>query len=959
MRRRFILIGCDNVDGSRLTCAVCDDRRGTGLFHLLGSKEPIVSPLDELGSVDVWTHSADSAKAHGNVKDGAVVEGDRRVAGGLFRDLADSSDDERGSPWKDHDELLTAVACDDIRRTTGDFDHLGNVADDRVSGRMTVGIVHLLEVVDVGHDEAEGEHPPVGSFDEAGVVLLEPPSTSHLGESVTRGQIVETLVFTFETLDLFPKTENGKGEDDGETERDNNAHDPGDCELRVQNAPLSAGIPRNSGGEKTIGKRVFCQHSFLLFQTILGTLPSVIFRNVMANYNHRKYLERQKQKNQTRSGGTMSSRKKAWLGFSLIVLLFLIALGFALPQTWKAIGLPGLSQDGFRLGLDLQGGTHLVYEADMSQIPAVERGEALSGVRDVIERRVNAFGVSEPVVQTIQSGATHRIVVELAGVLDVSEAINQIGETPILEFKEPGSDSGALSEEQRTELDTKQSADRAVASDALIEAKRTGAFPEGVNAEALPVASPTHPLYGSLVSKIVNDRIRQGGFFTEENGEGINLVRYDSQKTDEQWLVSQIWICFQGKPGCGVDALPQIEATLRAEQALDGLTAENFAERVTEYSTDLGSAGNGGDLSWIQPGVFPPALELAIRELSVGGVSTTVAESDFGYHIFLKREQQPIKTYQLTRALYPLTSASDIAPSTAGWVNTALSGKQLKHAAVEFAQQGASEPYISITFDSEGDKLFGELTARLLKRPIGIFLDGELISAPIVQQAIYGGQAQITGNFTVDEAKVLAQRLNAGALPVPIDLLSQQTVGPTLGQNSLTRSLNAGAVGFLLVGLFMLLYYRLPGLLSILALALYGVLNLATYKIFGVTMTLAGIAGFILSVGMAVDANVLIFERLKEELRSGRDLPRAIEQGFNRAWTSIRDGNITTLIATAILFFFGASFIKGFAVTLTIGVLLSMFSAIVVTRTFLRVVSLSKRFNSSWLYGVSHARKDV
>ena len=197
-------------------------------------------------------------------------------------------------------------------------------------------------------------------------------------------------------------------------------------------------------------------------------------------------------------------------------------------------------------------------------------------------------------------------------------------------------------------------------------------------------------------------------------------------------------------------------------------------------------------------------------------------------------------------------------------MNTSLSGKQLKRAGVEFDQTGAGQPYVSITFDSEGDKLFGDLTARLIRQPIGIFLDGELISAPIVQQAIYGGQAQITGNFTVDEAKVLAQRLNAGALPVPIELLSQQTVGPTLGANSLSRSMNAGLIGFLLVALFMMLYYRLPGILSVATLALYGVLNLAAYKLFGVTMTLAGIAGFILSVGMAVDANVLIFERLKE-----------------------------------------------------------------------------------------------
>lgn len=655
-------------------------------------------------------------------------------------------------------------------------------------------------------------------------------------------------------------------------------------------------------------------------------------------------------------GGGMSPRKRAWIGFTAVVLLFFISLGFALPQAWQKVGLPGLSRDGFRLGLDLQGGTHLVYETDMSQIPPGERGEALQGVRDVIERRVNAFGVSEPVVQTIQSGTTHRVVVELAGVLDVNEAINQIGETPILEFKEPGSDSGALSDEQKAELDAKQAQERAVVEAAFVEARRTGSFPEGFEVEALSNVAPTHPLYGPFVSRIVNDRVGQGRFFTEENGEGgVSLIRYDSRKSDTQWLASHILICFEGKTGCaGEDAIPAIEANIRSEQALDGLTAENFIERAKQFSTDGAVEENGGDLSWVQPGVLPSALELALRALPVGGVSSSVVESDYGYHILHKRDEQPITTYELSRVRYPLTLASDIA-ADAAWVNTPLSGKQLKRAGVEFDQTGAGQPYVSITFDAEGDKLFGDLTSRLVRQPIGIFLDGELISAPIVQQAIYGGQAQITGNFTVDEAKTLAQRLNAGALPVPIELLSQQTVGPTLGANSLSRSLTAGLIGFLLVAIFMLIYYRLPGVLAVVALALYGVLNLAAYKLFGITMTLAGIAGFILSVGMAVDANVLIFERLKEELRAGRDLPRAIEQGFARAWTSIRDGNVTTLIAAAILFFFSTSFIKGFAVTLTIGVLLSMFSAIIVTRTFLRLVSLWSVFKSTRLYGVRKA----
>lgn len=669
----------------------------------------------------------------------------------------------------------------------------------------------------------------------------------------------------------------------------------------------------------------------------------------MATYNHRKHLKRLRETKRA-SGTGLSAGKKAWGGLGLVLILTVLALGVAVPQSWTAVHLPPLSQSDYRLGLDLLGGTHLVYEADMSQIPVTDRGEALDGVRDVIERRVNAYGVSEPVVQTITSGATHRVIVELAGVTNVTEAIDLIGETPILEFKEPGEDPSALDEEETTKLDEAQTADKARADDLLAQVKKTGQFPEDVTVETIPIATPAHYEYGPLVSYIVNNKVRVGGAFVEEAGANYNVTRFDGTQQDEQWLTSQILICFEGKISCQ-NPISEIEATIQAQKALEGLTAENFAERVTEFSTDPTGAQNGGDLSWIQPGVMPEALELNLRALAVGGVSTQVAESDYGYHIFFKREQKALKTYQLTRTLVPKTTASDLNPEAAGWKNTALSGKQLDGAIVEFTQTG--QPYIGLNFDKEGGDLFGEITARLVGQPIGIFLDGQLISAPRVNEAIYGGQAQISGSFTIDEAKLLAQRLNAGALPVPIDLLSQQTVGPTLGQASLDRSMTAGMIGFLLVAIFMMLYYRLPGLLAVLALGVYTLLNLMAYKLFGVTMTLAGIAGFILSVGMAVDANVLIFERLKEELNAGRDLSRAVEEAFIRAWTSIRDGNVTTLIAATILFTFSTSFVKGFAVTLAIGVLLSMFSAIVVTKSFLRVAGRIPFLRNKFLYGAS------
>jgi len=221
----------------------------------------------------------------------------------------------------------------------------------------------------------------------------------------------------------------------------------------------------------------------------------------------------------------------------------------------------------------------------------------------------------------------------------------------------------------------------------------------------------------------------------------------------------------------------------------------------------------------------------------------------------------------------------------------------------------------------------------------------------MVQGPITGGRAQITGDFTLEEAKKLVQRLNAGALPVPIILISQQSIGASLGEISLAKSLKAILFGLIAVALFMIFYYRLPGILAVIALAIYTIIVLAIFKLIPVTLTLAGIAGFILSVGMAVDANVLIFERMREELKSGKSLGGSIGDGFKRAWPSIRDGNISTLITAIILFWFGTSMIKGFALTLFFGVLTSMFTAIVITKTFLKLLIGRKLEKLKWLYG--------
>lgn len=446
------------------------------------------------------------------------------------------------------------------------------------------------------------------------------------------------------------------------------------------------------------------------------------------------------------------------------------------------------------LGLDLQGGSHLVYQADFKDVPEADRASALNSVRTTIERRVNGFGVAEPLVQ---AEGQDKIIVELPGIEDVNEAINQIGKTPFMEFRVENPN------------------------------------PQDVTPNA------------------------QGQVIVDPNG---------------------------------------------------------------------------------------------------------------------------------------------------AWLPTGLSGKQLKRATADITQNGKAslnnEVIVRLEFNDEGTKLFSDITSKNIGKRIAIFLDGQILSAPTVQTAITDGVAIISGSFDVKTAKDLATNLNSGALPVPIKLISQQNVGATLGQESIHKSIIAGIIGLLLIAIFMIANYRFPGTLAILALILYALISFAIFKIgisltavilvglffflgltvsvwFGalalvsyiallflnglapVTLTLAGIAGFILSIGMAVDANILIFERLKEELRAGKGIDKAIDDGFTRAWSSIRDSNMSSLITTLILYTFGTPSIKGFAVTLGIGILISMFTAITITRTLIKLFVGNNVLAHPWLFGVSRKKSDL
>jgi protein-export membrane protein SecD len=526
--------------------------------------------------------------------------------------------------------------------------------------------------------------------------------------------------------------------------------------------------------------------------------------------------------------------------------------------TWKSIKQIDLTTYGvtFGLGLDLLGGAQLTYDADMSQIPATERQDALEGAKDVIERRVNTLGVSEPIVQTSMSGDKPRISVELAGVYDINSAIKMIGETPLLEFKEENPSATKLTADQQKQLDTLNLDVRKKAVEIL-------------------------------------DKVKKG---------------------------------------------------------------EDFAGLAKQYTEDDGSKATGGLYTDIKKGQFVTEVdEVIFNKLKVGEVYPDLVKTVFGYHIIKKEGERGTGdslVVDMRHILIKTKTSTDIGVASAPeWINTKLSGRNLKKARVEY-DNTSMVPQVSLEFDNEGAQLFADITTRNVGKPVAIFLDGVAISVPNVNEPILGGSAVISGNFSADEAKKLAQRLNAGALPVPVSLVSQTTVGATLGQEAVSKSLVAGLWGLLIVALFMILYYRLPGLLSVVALLVYTSISLALFKLFHITLTLAGITGFILSIGMAVDANILIFERLKEELRGGKDLMKGIQEGFNRAWTSIRDSNASSLITCAILFWFGSSIIKGFAVTLALGIVVSLFSAIIISRQLLLLVGKWKFLSNPWLYGV-------
>lgn len=532
------------------------------------------------------------------------------------------------------------------------------------------------------------------------------------------------------------------------------------------------------------------------------------------------------------------SKNKFYITTIFIFILAVLAGGLV-------FNLDYFPEKPFKLGLDLRGGVHLVYQADLDNVPEGEREEKMEALRDLIERRINIFGIAEPIVQI--SG--DRLIVEIAGVFDAEEAVSMIGETPLLEFKE------SVSEED---------------------------LPDDVKEEIARLSA---------------------------------------------------------------------EAKEKAEEVLEKARSGEFEfeELARQYSEDEGSKETGGDLGWFGKGMMVEEFEEAAFDLKEGEITEDLIETIFGYHIIKKTGEETEEGK--IRASHILIEKPSTGEHFIGWKNTELSGEHLKTARLGLDSVTKISLLIELEFTEEGSKIFEEVTARNVGKPLAIFLDGKSIIdttgdgkitdedlyAPMVQEKISGGKAVITGESSRERAEQIVSRLRAGALPVPITLISQQSVGPTLGAASLNQSLRAGLWGLLAVVIFMILFYRLPGLLASFSLIIYALLILALFKLIPVTLTMAGIGGLILSIGMAIDANILIFSRLREELKKDASPSIALEESFRRAWPSIRDGNITTLIVALILLILGTGFVKGFSVTLTIGILISMFSAIIITKNFLRL----------------------
>lgn len=778
----------------------------------------------------------------------------------------------------------------------------------------------------------------------------------------------------------------------------------------------------------------------------------------------------------------------------LLSLVTLTVLIIAMPRQWRSWAPSFLARPDFHFGIDLAGGTQLDFrisedeivqqiektEAALAALPPgnaderntlslqlqilqEQRTNLVEAIRTVLERRVNALGVSEATITPSYVGEEKHLLVECPGVIDVQKCIATVGKTIQLEFKEEfteaddayrkevfasvdaalvriraGESLQAVGQDMGDELGMSYVEDRTFYKDEL---------PKGL--EDLMTRSPSSGVLrreGSIVTRVPDEegtpqeRTVDGVFLTEVTAPKSQMERvinradeafpllakqesdlkYQQHLTiplDEKIPTSVIAALRSMKPGdmrsigqddgsarvvflrAFVPGTEQVQAShiliayQGATQADPGITRtkEQALARAQELKKQLDggadfaslarresdgpSKQNGGSLGSFGRGAMVPAFEQVAFSQAVATVSDPV-ETPFGYHL-IRTDAAPVTKADIVsyeELVVPgpsgevrgngligklqggqVTRSEDVAHARilffslvpTGWKDTGLDGKHFR-SAVASQDPTTNFPVVQILFDAEGGKMFQELTKNNVGKRIAIFVGGELVSAPVVQQEIAGGSAVISGSQNFNEAQTLATDLNTGAIPAPIHLVGQRTVEATLGAEALQTSIVAGLLGIIVVMVFMLIMYRTLGILANLSLIVYSLIFLALLQVplllitkTYIVLTLAGAAGMILSIGMAVDTNVLIFERIKEELARGKTFKTAIELGFTKSWPSIRDSNVSTIITCVLLFMFGTSIVRGFAVTLGLGVVISMFTGIIVTRWMCRSLAAS------------------
>lgn len=742
----------------------------------------------------------------------------------------------------------------------------------------------------------------------------------------------------------------------------------------------------------------------------------------------------------------------------LTILIATLFLGFFdLPSNVQQKIVPFAPAEIFKakinLGLDLQGGSQLDYKIDLRDVPEKDRKSITEGVQEVIRKRVDSLGVEEPNIYNSTISEEAHIIVELANnatiqqvdvnkylgkdkilanitddekkEVSIEKAKEAVGKTIQLEFKEPKTE---LDPQEKDKI--KQGAQAAQdkinkgLDFSVVSQEESQSAPDKIKYEKPDYIFETdlpgylkNTLSKMKVGDVSKDLVESSGTFAmNASGQAIqetslNIIKLvdvkDEVKDQKQVSVSRIIIAFKGAEKANATVTRnEDEAYKLAKEVKDKLDkGEKFEDLAKKYSDDTETAANGGKLDSpiIGKGSQPYDFEKAALGLAKDGDISEIVKTQNGWNIIRADSVQSNvkqKKYKYENLNYS-TKPDE-------WKETGLNGKHFVHADVQV--DSYFQPYVNIQFDEEGAKMFEDLTARSIGKPIAIFVGGEPISSPKVNEKISGGKAQITGSFTNEEAKNLARDLNTGAIPAPIVLTGEYTLGATLGHEALNKSVWAGLIGILLVMVFMIIYYRVPGVVASIALIMYGtillfllkahlslalallisigIFALIVWKIIndnepgwekllsfilccfglffltfllknGVVLTLAGVAGLIISFGMAVDANVLIFERIREELRAGNSLNTSINIGFDRAWSAIRDSNFSSLITCGILFYFGSSIIKGFAFNLAAGILVSMFTAITITKVLLQGVASTKIAENPKLLGITENKKEL